>query len=235
MAAMETVRRKFREDHDEEQFRQLVRRNLYPDAYLSESSYPDELLGQMMLIALGALVMPSARGSIRDVVTLNFDDLLEWYLELHGFTSRSVTNLPTNLSSQADATVFHPHGYLPLRPGPPATDWMVLTRQEFIKRIARTSGNVWPRFLSHLFATKVLLVVGARLEDIDLSVHFEEASEGQATGRISGFVINSNFSDAERSSLLERGLVPVAVGSHTEVPHFLLKVCRKAAAARQRA
>lgn len=231
MSAMDKVRSEFLSPgRSEVNFRELVRRNLYPDTYLDGESYPDDLLQNMMLIAVGALIMPSSRGSVREVLTLNFDDLLEWYLGIHGFTTQPITELPQVVSSDADVTIFHPHGYIPLTKSGIPTDWMILTRQQFIKRIAGTDGRAWARFLTNLFATKRLLAVGTSMSDIDLDVHLEAAGEGRVDDEPMGFVVNSEFDEEEAEQLKLRNLVPVAVGSRDAIPHFLLEVCRNASA-----
>lgn len=212
-----------------EEFRELIRRHLYPQTYLDEGTYPDDQMQNLMLIALGALLMPSSRGSIREVVTMNFDDLLEWYLALHGFTTQSVTNLPCVLRSETDSTIYHAHGFIPLTGVTGPTDWMVLTYREFVARIAGTSGLSWPRFLTNLLSTKRLLTVGTSMSDVDLHVHLEQANSERSDDDPAGFVVNDSFSSAEAAALRDMRLVPVALTSHAAVPHFLLDICRFAA------
>lgn len=210
-------------------FAGLVRNNLYPKEMLAAGKYPDELLSDMMLIALGAMVMPCSRGSVADVITMNFDDVLEWYLEMHGFRTQSVVNLPESIRSDVDVRVLHAHGFLPLHSDIPATDWLVLTRREFVRRIAGTSGKAWPRFITNVLSTKVLLAVGTSMADLDVHVHLEEAVAERGTSNPIGYVVNKSFTEGEKRNLLGWGLVPVSIGSYEEIPHFLLEVCRYAA------
>ncbi|MCK5347679.1 MAG: hypothetical protein KAR20_29930, partial [Candidatus Heimdallarchaeota archaeon] len=66
----------------------------------------------LLLIAIGALAMSSRRGSVNDIITYNFDDLLEWYLGLHGHMIQVITELPY-LHEDVDVRIYHPHGFLP--------------------------------------------------------------------------------------------------------------------------
>lgn len=66
-----------------------------------------------LLSAIGSLVMASRRGSAGKVITLNFDDILELYLEFHGFTTAAIHD-GRHWAPQDDVVVYHPHGYLPL-------------------------------------------------------------------------------------------------------------------------
>jgi hypothetical protein len=224
MDAMEQVNDKV---DDAAKFRELVRRNLYPDVMLSAGTYPDSILQQELLIALGALVMPSRRGAVRDVITLNFDDLLEWYLRLHGFTTQSVPDFPVYLRSDIDVVVYHPHGFLPLDGDP--TDWLVLTHQEFIKRIAKTDGQPWRELMVNTFLTKRVLAIGTSMNDLDMGIYVEEAHGGSNDRTPAGFVVTLKLPDAKRKQLLKSGMVPIELGDYGEIPGFLLGICREAA------
>lgn len=224
MDAMEEVLDK---SGDAVSFRELVRRNLYPSDMLATKTYPDSVLQQELLIALGALVMPSARGSIRDVITLNFDDLLEWYLHLHGFTTQSVPEFPVYLRSDQDVLVYHPHGFLPLAGD--ATEWLVFTHQEFISRIAKTDGRPWRELMVNMFMTKRVLAVGTSMNDLDMSVYAEAAHDGKSDRVPAGFVVDVGFQDTQRRKLLNARMVPIELDDYADIPRFLLGICREAA------
>lgn len=228
MEAMDAVAE---EVGDADKFRELVRTNLYPKSFIAKGSYPDSILRQKLLIALGALVMPSGRGSINEVITLNFDDLLEWYLKLHGFTSQSVPNFPVYLRSDVDVTIYHPHGYLPLTGA--STDWLVLSRQEFIDRIAQIDGRPWSELLVNTFMTKRLLAIGTSMSDLDMSVYVAKAQGGSKDGFPAGFVVAVGMKESKRKRLLNAGIVPIVLDSYDDIPTYLLGVCRHAAAQRR--
>ena len=69
--AMEDVFARVGGDDD---FRSLVWDGLYAGAHVFDGDYSDDAVASLMLIAVGALVMPSRRGNVREVITLNFDD-----------------------------------------------------------------------------------------------------------------------------------------------------------------
>ena len=75
----------------------------------------ERLRENRQLAAIGALVMASKRGSASQVVTFNYDDLLELYLEYHGLVAASIAS-ERHWRSDADVTVYHPHGLMPLQP-----------------------------------------------------------------------------------------------------------------------
>lgn len=228
MQAIDAVRRKLEKQGRGGDLGGLVRRNLYPADLLKAGTYPDEIVERRMLIAVGALAMASSRGSVTDIVTFNFDDLLEWYLELHGFTSQVVPDVPTMLRGDRDVIVYHPHGFLPLvekryRP----TQWLVLSHSELVERLTGVSSK-WPTVLEGQLMGKVMLAVGTSMSDLDLQVILRRV-QSEVAGRPLGFVVVKELEADERDDLMEKGLVPVEVGSYDAVPDFLLEICRRAA------
>lgn len=65
--------------------------------------------------------------------------------------------------------------------------------------------------------------------DLDFDVHLHRMRTMSDPDAPLGFVINAAFDADEAKALLAQGLVPVAVGSHAQIPHFLLSICRAAA------
>ncbi|MFZ2526225.1 MAG: hypothetical protein WAX14_01030, partial [Rhodococcus sp. (in: high G+C Gram-positive bacteria)] len=143
MKRMDVVRRSRKEFGD---FHAVVHAALYRDLGGGDA-YPDTMLQNRMLIALGALVMSSVRGSVTDVLTLNFDDVLDWYLHLHGFKTQVVTDLPTLVSASVDVRLLHLHGFLPLSPRFDESDWLVLTYDDLTKRLS-PGGGPWTTTIS---------------------------------------------------------------------------------------
>jgi hypothetical protein len=231
LAAIDTIRRRIDPNRtNPDAMHHLVREALYTEQMRHDGQYPDDILSNRMLIAIGALVMASSRGSVADVFTLNFDDLLEWYLHLHGFTTQVVPNLPAYLPGNVDVTVYHPHGFVPLvETAFSKSSWLVLSRSQLIERLAASADSPWPTVLGSKFMTKRLLTVGTSMSDLDIDVILKRIElHSKASGPI-GFVVTSGLTTDRRDELLEVGLVPVNLASHDGIPEFLLTVCRNAA------
>src|SRR5258706_12337035 len=101
---------------------------LVHDALYDGLTFTDDIVTQKLLVAIGALTMSSRRGSVRTVVTLNFDDVLEQYWSIHGYSWQLVTGLPT-LLQETDVTMYHPNGYLPLIGA--SSDFLVFSERSF--------------------------------------------------------------------------------------------------------
>jgi hypothetical protein len=229
MTRMDAVKRVCQGD-----FLQLVRSNLYPSEYLKSGKYPLDIIYQPMLIALGAIIMSSRRGSVADVFTLNFDDVLDWYLHLHGFSTQIVSAMPALLSGAVDTRIHHFHGFLPLveeasghHPGFDRSRSIVLTRDDLVQRLAETPYAPWPTFISAQLLSKTFLFVGTSMSDMDLAVLLRRALP-LVTDREVGFalVATHDATDNMKADLHASHIVPVVVGDYTEIPEFLLEICQ---------
>lgn len=207
---------------------EVVRDQLYKDLAAS-GEYPDSILMRRMLIALGALTMGSSRGSVSDVLTLNFDDALEWYLELHGFRTQVILNVPAMAHADVDVRVHHLHGFLPLRQVGPRSKGILFSYQELLERLRESGDRPWSVLLSSQLQSRVLLVVGSSMRDIDIEVHLSRTQELVHGSRPVGYVIAAQIETHQARHLQRLGMVPVSLPNHDAVADFLLAVCRAAA------
>jgi hypothetical protein len=181
--------------------------------------------------ALGALTMSSARGSVGDVYTLNFDDALDWYLHLHGFRTQVISDLPVLNDGVVDVRIHHFHGFLPLTSTYLKSDYIVLTEQELVSRISEDASYPWPTTMGAMLLSKVLLIVGTSMSDLDVKQILEKARRHLSGTRPLGFALGERIPDAKAKSLMEQTVVPVSFDSINEIPSFLLRVCQLAAGA----
>jgi hypothetical protein len=231
MEAIDDVRRALEDQGRTHELLELVRSNLYPADFTVVGGYPNSLLTNHMLLAIGALVMSSSRGSVSQVITFNFDDLLEWYLHLHGFTTQVISDFPALVRGDADVTIFHPHGFLPLVSEVyERTSWLVLSHQELVQRLSDETSK-WSTLMETIFLSKRFLAVGTSMNDIDVELLLARARRHIPDEPL-GFLVAPRSADGTRERrLMEAGVVPVGVESRDAIPEFLLSVCRRAASA----
>ncbi|MGH9277372.1 MAG: SIR2 family protein [Acidimicrobiales bacterium] len=232
MRAIDSVARELKKaGRDATDLQVVVREALYNNNLRTAEGYGNEIIANPLLIALGALVMSSARGSVADVFTLNFDDLLEWYLHLHGFRTQVVSNFPVPLRGDRDVTVFHLHGFVPLvESAYQHSDWLVLSHSQLVARLASGYDQPWPTLLSSRLMSKRFLAVGTSMRDMDIDVLLTRARQMVGANSKLGVVVMADISDDRKSALLDLGVVPVDLGDFKKIPEFLLEVCRNAAA-----
>lgn len=189
--------------------------------------YSVDVTQNRLLTALGALMMSSARGSAGEVFTLNFDDVLEWYLDLHGFVSEVVYELPVTLSGAADVHVFHVHGFVPLvETRYSASSWMIFSKKELEERLAENPTFPWEILLMSRLQSKVFLIIGTSMADTDIKATMIRAGKSGVSRRL-GFVLGVHDED-KVAELYEDNLIPVTFDSVEAIPDFLLEVCQLA-------
>ena len=218
------VREEFAGD---EEYRRVVKESLYEGVTLSRDQLTDP-----MLIALGALIMGSRRGSVSRVVTLNFDCVLEWYVSLCGLVPRVVTK-PLYLEGNEDVRIYHPHGFLThdaLSHRYSDSEVLILGLDSVFERLG-SRADEWSEILRHMFRSSVCLFCGLSHRT------FKDPVFGplvKATGKEVGsirplgfWLVGNSTDDREKRAMLKANVVPVVV-SRDEVATFLMEICQKA-------
>jgi hypothetical protein len=211
--------------------RQLLEDVLYRNASNDSAS----LMGNRRLGSLGAMLMGSRRGTVNNVVTLNFDSLLEKYLALHGYVTRTVTDLPA-ITGNEDVTVYHMHGYVPSAKAPPSsprTGEIIFSKDDMNKRVGEQNGR-WPLLLRNFARSKVLLLLGMSPSSSignNIGPLFKDEADAIASVRPTAFWIGADPLDEDiRHTLVSANVVPVVLPCHEDLDDFLLQICRAAAA-----
>jgi hypothetical protein len=190
-----------------------------------------------LLQAIGALVMASRRGNVAEVITFNFDDILEAYLEFHGFVTTSVISDKTYTRS-ADVTVIHPHGLLPYRDGIAGSSELVLEQSSF-SRILGPEGALWRTNLLSVMRNKLCLFIGVGNGDHHLeSLLFDCKGTHSALADPNKLPYwGVRFTKAPKPDEIliwrERGIATYSVGDfENDLPSLLVTICQKAARSR---
>jgi len=212
---------------NQEVFAHLVKDCLYDGVKLSWNLVKDDLL-----IALGALISGSRRGSVKRILTLNFDSILEWYLTLHGFVPRVILQPPA-IEGAEDVRIYHPHGFLS-HPDLnfPESDFVILGLKSINRRLG-TQGDPWWEMTRHFFRTGLCLFVGlspASFKDRALAPLLETVGAELQHDRPTGFwFLHGDRNDAQAREFLDGNVVPFYYGRHEQAPGFLLSICKQAA------
>lgn len=190
------------------------------------------------LAAIGALLMSSSRGSASTVITFNFDDLLERYLEFHGFVTLSAGE-EIHWSEKVDVTIIHAHGLLP-SPLSVHRQWssrIVLDQESFSKIIGK-EGNPLRQELITILRTHTCLIIGLSGDDFNLdSVLFDAKKDHVALteGQLFwGVKFTDKDDEVERGNWEDRGIYCAKVDYNRGLPRFLFKICQLASDLRRR-
>lgn len=185
-----------------------------------------------MLAALGAMTMGSRRGSVRNIITFNFDNLLETYLSYFGYIVSSIDKLPT-WAKNSDVEVLHVHGLLRHDEAVKAGDKIIMTKAHFDKVVG---NNGRPEFASKtrdILSSHVCLFIGLSGDDNNLTGMLEYAKEEHVTRHAGlpywGIRFSNNENDPRRSAWERKNICQWTVLHYDNIPDELFKICQEAA------
>lgn len=230
----EHFRRSFFDGRDRE-YTEAVREALYRGSRFDFG----RLRRQPELAAIGALVMSSSRGSANTVITLNFDDLLELYLELHGFVTVSIGN-PSHWAETVDVAIYHPNGLLPSfwSSGRACSSRLVFDQRSFSERTGKERDPVRQELIT-LMRTHTCLFVGLSGSDMGLDSMLLDVKAVHVADEERHLFWGVRFTDSDdvvdKGTWGERGVFCVKVDYARGLPRFLFRLCQIAAQLRRAA
>jgi len=213
-------------NHDAVKFKEIVKKSLYSkDKLFDLGNFVPPLLS-----SLGAMMMGSKRGSVKQVVTLNYDNVLELYLSYHGFYTQSVSVLPVRLRD-ADVTIYHPHGYLPHGSKDEDSEDIILDQHSYDCILGAETDSPWRKLTRNILKSKVVLCVGLSNRDPNLNTLVGSVMKEMTKAGLEqpvGFWLHcdEDAKDEEFEELTK--FVPVRVRRHKDYPQFILDICKKA-------
>jgi SIR2-like domain len=212
---------------DRLRFARDVQRALYQD-YVHD---PVAVDSNHLLSAIGALVMSSARGSVSQVITLNYDNILENHLERRGFTVSSLAKLPS-WDSDADIEVLHPHGLLDVDQAVIPSSGIVLTELDY-NAIVGNVGDLWRQKITGILRSTTCIFIGLSGADQNLMNQLYEVNQKHTVTGSEPFW-GVRLGRDEGRPWRTRGVYSAQLASHNDIPSFILEICRRAAVMRTR-
>jgi hypothetical protein len=181
-----------------------------------------------LLTAIGSLVMASRRGSAAKIITLNFDDLLELYLEFHGFTTAAVHD-GCHWAQNQDVVVYHPHGFLPLGHRQ-QSESIVLGTTSFHEVM---KSDLWRPILEAALRQHTFLYLGLSGQDLHLHSHWTELRKYHAISKhrvcYHGVRFKVGTEEDDLSVVTGQwGVHTHSLGGYEELPDFLFAICQAA-------
>jgi hypothetical protein len=212
---------------DKMKFANAVRKALYREFNTTSSS----MLKNEFLIAIGSLTMASTRGSIKKVISFNYDDLLETYLGFHGFSFRSIPTVPM-WEGNEDISVFHPHGLLPIDSRKEIPRSIVYTLKDY-DEITGKDADGFRSILLNMFQSNTCLFIGLSGQDRNLTSILSEVEKRHISKKTEhifwGIRFSDNIDDPYKIIWNERGIFQCTLSDYKDLPSWLLDICQIAA------
>ncbi len=185
-----------------------------------------------LLAAIASLVMASQRRSSSNVITFNFDNLLELYLSYHGLVVRSIFR-DQYWSSYGDVTVYHPHGFIPFELSADRSSEIVFDQKSY-SVISSTKGGLRRRIILNTMLHKTCLFIGLSGKDINFDRLLIDSVDNHACKKdntVFWGVTFSNKNDRIAKKRWEaRGIFYKTVKDFDkDLPKFLFGICEEAA------
>lgn len=207
----------------------IIQRHLY-------NGLPDltsaKIFDNHLLVSISALLMGSKRGHVTRVVTLNYDNMLEWFLSLFGFIVKTVHKLP-ELEGSEDVRIYHPHGFIPHpKTSSVKSDFVILGMDSANQRLG-TPSEPWFEMTRHILNTGFCLFLGMSeqtLSDRAIAPLFRTSGERVKSERPLGiWVLLNDLSSAKEAEFQRNNIVPLVIKGVDNISEFLLEICQEAA------
>jgi hypothetical protein len=130
------------------------------------------------LDAIAALCIPSRRGSVKEIITFNFDNILETYLKYYGITSYSPIS-GNSWMANADVSIYHIHGLLPKNTKSKRSPGIVFDQTSY-SGLPEYPKWEWAPKISSLLRSTTALFIGLSGEDNNLKNFIEDSRERHA-------------------------------------------------------
>lgn len=190
-----------------------------------------------LLASIASLVMSSYRGKTSNVITFNFDDLLETYLLYHGFVTESVYQT-NHWESYADVTIYHPHGFIPydLQKEHSRGEDIILDQKSYSDAIGKDS-NPERQLMLTIMRQRTCLFVGLSGKDGNLDSFLTACQKYHAINNENTKYWGITFMDTDdpvmENKWKKRGIFYKNIQDYDLLPDFLFKICQKAAEIRK--
>lgn len=210
---------------DRARFAESVRKALFYEFDMSMV----ELRRKDLLAAIGALTLVAQRGSVRSVISFNFDDLLERYLRYHGMSVEAVSDVPA-WHTRCDLTVLHPHGLLTSDVSVAPVGRFVFTEADYDELFDATAKSLWEAKIVEILSSNTCMFIGLSGADQNVraligtgnKVHVNRGVEPfwGVSFKVAGHASNAVWG---RNRIFEHEL-----SSYEDLPSFLFAICQRA-------
>jgi hypothetical protein len=181
--------------------------------------------------------MASRGGGTFTVVTFNFDDILEMYLDFHGLVVSSIVD-DRHWSDNSDVRVYHPHGLLSFS-GVGRLSGRIVLDQSSYSAFSGEKGRLWRTEILGIMRSHLCLFIGLSGSDDNLEKLMYDCKE-EHVGIHGGLPFwGVRFTDNKdsdwKSIWAEWGVSTWVVTDYEkDLPEFLLEVCGHARDLRKR-
>jgi hypothetical protein len=213
-------------DEDDSKLIRLISKYLYFGINLDDSF---DIFEHKQLISLASLIMGNKRGRVKNVFSLNYDSLLEYYLMSFGFTVTTISDLPY-FSTGHDVEIFHPHGYIPHKlMKQKNSKEIILSKTQADKRLGQAT-SLWSSLVKHYLSKNFFLFIGmseATAGDRMISPLLQNVKDS-VNRELGIWIFHHKVSDSVKDDLRGLKIAPLILEGKDEIANFLISISRRA-------
>lgn len=185
-----------------------------------------------LLLAIAALCLGNTRGRVRQVFTLNYDDVLEQYLTLLGM---NVFSSYEHFQERkfCDLEIFHVNGFLPadVKSGKSSKE-IILSRSSFIGAGAKIKEDLSGWLIQQMIGYKGLFVGLSGEDDLFNTIHTAfcnlRKSYNPNPASYDGFWLMTPSAYEKNHKIVSKmNICPVPIEKE-DIPAFILSCCKEA-------
>lgn len=183
------------------------------------------------LNAITALSIPSRRGHINNILTFNFDNILEIYLRYYGLMVTSHAN-SNQYNESSDVNIFHMHGYLPndIRIEQ-SSKHIIFDKLSYDNLNGYTFWEWYPK-VANLLRTNTCIFIGLSGEDENMDRFLKDTKKKHAYIESGDLFWGVSFVKDPDTAIAQRwenwGIYPIAISDFNEIPKQLFDIAQRA-------
>lgn len=213
---------------DEAEYVENVRKALYK----SRAAFSLESLSLLTTLnAITALSIPSRRGHISNILTFNFDNILEIYLRYYGLMVTCHAN-SNQYNESSDINIFHMHGYLPNDTNiEQSSNHIIFDKKSYDDLSDYTFWEWYPK-VADLLRTNTCIFIGLSGEDENMDRFLKDTKKKHAYNESGDLFWGVSFVKDPDTVISQRwedwGIYPIAISDFTEIPKQLFDIAQQA-------
>jgi hypothetical protein len=234
------IRERLEKESSYQEYIKLLHDSLYDD---TDAKF-EVLNTRKVLDAIATLCIPSRRGNVKDILTFNFDDILEIYLQYYGIISHSPFD-GNQWRANADVNIYHIHGYLPKEKT--INDWsksVIFDKRSYDERKDYNKWE-WAPKISAILRSTTTIFIGLSGEDKNLARFLKNTNKNHANKNHLcdlfwgvSFIRDKKNIVSIKAKWAKWGIFPIVIGKNSTCSHdefenaiksFLFGICQSAA------
>lgn len=213
--------------NDEAEYIEFVRQALYKDGKAFDMS---SMSTNTTLNAIYSLSSNSKRGAVKNILTFNFDNILEIYLKHYGRVVSTHAN-GNKYNEESDVNIYHMHGYLPNPNTKEECSKHIIFDKKSYDDVKDYTFWEWYPKVADLLRTNTCIFIGLSGEDENMDRFLKDTKKNHANIETGDLYWGVSFLRDPKPDILEKweewGIYPIVITDFSQIPGQLFDITRR--------